>query len=57
MSVLAHARLLTGLIVLIAIAGVWASVVKKMPTTAIAFLCLLVLAALLAPIEQARSTS
>ena len=43
-----------GLIVLIAIAGVWASVVKKMPGTATAFLSLLVLAALLAPIEQAR---
>jgi hypothetical protein len=33
---------------------VWASVVKKMPATATAFLVLLVLAALLAPIEQAR---
>ena len=30
-SVLAHAALMIGLIVLIAIAGVWASVVKKMP--------------------------
>jgi hypothetical protein len=54
LSVLGHAVLMTGLIVLIAIAGVCASVVKKMPVTAIAFLCLLVLAALLAPIEQAR---
>jgi hypothetical protein len=33
---------------------VWASMVKKMPATATAFLVLLVLAALLAPIEQAR---
>lgn len=54
LSVIAHALLMTGLIVLIAIAGVWASVVKKMPATATAFLGLLVLAALLAPIEQAR---
>jgi hypothetical protein len=54
LSVLAHAALMIGLIVLIAIAGVWASVVKKMPVTATAFLCLLVLAALLAPIQQAR---
>ena len=53
-SVLAHAMLMTGLIVLIAIAGVWVSVVKRMPVTATAFLCLLVFAALLAPIEQAR---
>ena len=53
-SVLAHAALMIGLIVLIAIAGVWASVVKKMPGTATAFLSLLVLAALLAPIDQAR---
>jgi hypothetical protein len=53
-SVLAHAALMIGLIVLIAVAGVWASVVKKMPATATAFLALLVLAALLAPIEQAR---
>jgi hypothetical protein len=45
---------MTGLIVLIAVAGVWASVIKKMPATATAFLVLLVLAALLAPIEQAR---
>ena len=54
LSVLAHAALMIGLIVLIAIAGVWASVVKKMPGTATAFLSLLVLAALLAPIDQAR---
>ena len=53
-SVLGHAMLMTGLIVLIAIAGVWVSVVKKMPATATAFLCLLVIAALIAPIEQAR---
>jgi hypothetical protein len=54
LSVLAHAALMIGLIVLIAVAGVWASVVKKMPGTATAFLSLLVLAALLAPIDQAR---
>ena len=53
-SVLAHAALMTGLIVLIAVAGIWVSVVKRMPVTATAFLCLLVLAALIAPIEQAR---
>ncbi|HUZ55540.1 MAG TPA: glycosyltransferase family 39 protein [Streptosporangiaceae bacterium] len=53
-SVLAHAALMIGLIVLIAIAGVWASIVKKMPVTATVFLWLLVLAALLAPIQQAR---
>jgi len=54
LSVLAHAILMTGLIILIALAGVWASVVKKMPATATLFLVLLVLAALVAPIEQAR---
>jgi len=54
LSVLAHAVLMTGLIVLIAVAGVWVSVVKRMPATATAFLCLLVLGALLAPVEQAR---
>jgi 4-amino-4-deoxy-L-arabinose transferase-like glycosyltransferase len=54
LGVLAHAALMIGLIVLIAMAGVWASVVKKMPGTATAFLSLLVLAALLAPIDQAR---
>ncbi|HXL16124.1 MAG TPA: glycosyltransferase family 39 protein [Streptosporangiaceae bacterium] len=54
LSVLAHAFLMIGLIVLIAIAGVWVSIVKKMPPTATAFLCLLVLAALIAPLEQAR---
>jgi 4-amino-4-deoxy-L-arabinose transferase-like glycosyltransferase len=54
LSVLEHALLMTGLIVLIAIGGVWASVVKKMPATATLFQVLLVLAALLAPIEQAR---
>jgi 4-amino-4-deoxy-L-arabinose transferase-like glycosyltransferase len=53
-SVLAHAALMIGLIVLIAIAGVWVSAVKKMPPTATAFLLLLVLAALIAPLEQAR---
>jgi hypothetical protein len=53
-SVLAHAFLMIGLIVLIAIAGIWVSVVKKMPPSATAFLCLLVFAALIAPIEQAR---
>lgn len=54
LSVLGHAVLMTGLIMLIAIGGVCASVVKNMPKTATAFLCLLVLAALLAPIWQAR---
>jgi 4-amino-4-deoxy-L-arabinose transferase-like glycosyltransferase len=54
LSVLAHAFLMIGLIVLIAIAGVWVSVVKKMPPSATAFLCLLVIAALIAPVEQAR---
>ena len=54
LSVLGHAVLMTGLIVLIAIGGVWASVVKRMPATATTFLVLLVLAALIAPIEQAR---
>ncbi len=54
LGVLGHAALMIGLIVLIAIAGVWASVVKKMPAMATAFLILLVLAALVAPIEQAR---
>lgn len=53
-SVLGHAMLMTGLILLIALAGIWVSFVKRMPGTATAFLCLLVLAALLAPIEQAR---
>ena len=53
LSVLGHAMLMTGLIILIAIAGIWVSVVKKMPATATAFLCLLVAAALIAPIEQA----
>ena len=53
-SVLAHAALMIGLIVLIAIGGVWVSAVKKMPPTATAFLLLLVLAALIAPLEQAR---
>jgi hypothetical protein len=54
LSVLGHAMLMTGLIILIAIAGILVSVVKKMPATATAFLCLLVAAALIAPIEQAR---
>ena len=53
-SVLAHAALMIGLIVLIAVAAVWVSAVKKMPPTATAFLLLLVLAALIAPLEQAR---
>jgi hypothetical protein len=54
LSVLGHAVLMTGIIILIALAGVWASVIKKMPATATLFLVLLVLAALVAPIEQAR---
>jgi 4-amino-4-deoxy-L-arabinose transferase-like glycosyltransferase len=53
-GVFGHAMLMTGLIVLIALAGVWVSVVKKMPATATAFLCLLVIAALIAPLLQAR---
>jgi len=53
LSVLSHALLMTGLIVLIAVAGIWVSVVKRMPATATAFLCLLVLAALIAPVDQA----
>ena len=53
-SVFGHAMLMTGLIVLIAIAGVWVSVVKRMPATATLFLCLLVAAALVAPLLQAR---
>ncbi|HEX9066463.1 MAG TPA: glycosyltransferase family 39 protein [Streptosporangiaceae bacterium] len=54
LSVLAHALLMTGLIVLIALAGIWVSVVKRMPATATAFLCLLVLGAVLVPVDQAR---
>lgn len=54
LSVFGHAMLMTGLVVLIAIAGVWVSVVKRMPATATAFLCLLVIGALIAPILQAR---
>jgi 4-amino-4-deoxy-L-arabinose transferase-like glycosyltransferase len=54
LSVFGHAMLMTGLIVLIAIAGVWVSMVKRMPATATAFLCLLVIGALIAPILQAR---
>jgi hypothetical protein len=54
LSVFSHAMLMTGLIVLIAIAGVWVSLIKRMPATATAFLCLLVIAALIAPILQAR---
>jgi Dolichyl-phosphate-mannose-protein mannosyltransferase len=53
-SVLGHAALMTGLIVLIALGGIWVSVERRMPVTATAFLCLLVLAALLVPIDQAR---
>jgi Dolichyl-phosphate-mannose-protein mannosyltransferase len=52
-AVLKHAMLMTGLITLIAIAGIWVSVVQRMPGSATAFLCLLVLAALIAPLDQA----
>jgi hypothetical protein len=55
-SVFGHAMLMTGLIVLIAIAGVWVSVVKKMPATATAFLCLLVIAALIFAASQPGCT-
>jgi hypothetical protein len=54
LSVFGHAMLMTGLVVLIAVAGVWVSVVKKMPATATLFLCLLASAALIAPVLQAR---
>ena len=53
-GVFEHAMLMTGLIVLIAIAGVWVSVIKKMPATATAFLIMLVIGALIAPLEQAK---
>jgi len=54
LSVFGHAMLMTGLIVLIAVAGVWVSVIKKMPASATLFLCLLAAAALVAPVLQAR---
>ena len=53
-SVLEHALLMTGLIVLIALAGIWVSLVKRMPATATMFLILLVLGAVLVPLDQAR---
>ena len=53
-SVLLHAFALTGALVVAAVAGVIVSVAKKMPGSATLFLCLLVLAALIAPINQAR---
>jgi hypothetical protein len=54
LGVFGHAMLMTGLVVLIALAGVWVSAVKKMPASATAFLCLLVIGALIAPVLQAR---
>jgi hypothetical protein len=54
LGVFGHAMLMTGLVVLIALAGVWVSAVKKMPASATAFLCLLVIGALVAPVLQAR---
>ena len=53
-SVLARAFALTGVLLLPAIAGVAVSVLGRRPTSMTLFLGLLVLAALLAPIEQAR---
>jgi 4-amino-4-deoxy-L-arabinose transferase-like glycosyltransferase len=53
-SVLARAFALTGTLVLPAIAGVIVSVLTRRPPAMIAFLGLLVLASVLAPIEQAR---
>ncbi len=54
LSVLAHAALMIGLIVLIAIAGVWASVVKKMPGHGDGVPEPASPGRLLAPIDQAR---
>lgn len=53
-SVLARAFALTGVLLLLAIAGVAVSVLNRRPASMTLFLGLLVLAALLAPIEQAR---
>lgn len=53
-SVLARAFALTGVLLLPAIAGVAVSILNTRPASMTVFLSLLVLAALLAPIEQAR---
>lgn len=53
-SVLLRAFALTGLLVLPAIAGVVVSIATRMPLTRTLFLSLLVLAAIIAPVEQAR---
>jgi Dolichyl-phosphate-mannose-protein mannosyltransferase len=53
-SVLARAFTLTGTLLLPAMAGVIMSILTRKPPTMIIFLGLLVLAAILAPIEQAR---
>lgn len=53
-SVLAHAFTMTGLLLLPAIAGVVVSIITRRPPAMTVFLGLLVLAAVLAPIEQAR---
>jgi hypothetical protein len=53
-SVLARAVTLTGTLLLLAMAGVVVSILSRRPPTMTVFLGLLVLAALLAPIEQAR---
>ncbi len=52
--VLLHAVAVTGLIVLTAVVGMVVSLVKKMPVAQTALIGLLIAAALLAPIEQAR---
>ncbi|MDR2986636.1 MAG: glycosyltransferase family 39 protein, partial [Nocardiopsaceae bacterium] len=39
LGVFGHAALMTGLIVLIAVAGVWVSMIKRMPASATLFLC------------------
>ena len=53
-SVLAHALAMTGLIVLPAIGGVAVSIATRMPLTTSCLLGVLVVAAVLAPVEQAR---
>lgn len=53
-SVLTRAFLLSGLLVLTAALGVIVSMLKRRPRALTLFLCVLLLAAVLAPIEQAR---
>jgi 4-amino-4-deoxy-L-arabinose transferase-like glycosyltransferase len=53
-GVLARAFLLVGVVVLTGALGVIVSVLRRRPPALTLFLCLLVLAALLAPIDQAR---